>query len=74
MDIPGQKIEKAAAEVGTKAGNSIIKGLAKLGGAAFAEWINTKEAKAEAARLAVETQAQIDKERQLQAFRRQSRD
>ena len=71
MDVPGQELEKAAVEVGTEAGKSILRSLERLGGAAWAQWVNTKEAKAEAARLAIETQAEIDRDKQLQLHRHQ---
>jgi hypothetical protein len=72
MDIPGTSLEKAAGKVLTAAGKSIVNGMEKLAGASLGEWMSSKEAKAEAAQLAIETQAQIDKEKALQEHRRQS--
>jgi hypothetical protein len=72
MDIPGKKLEKAAGEVLTDAGKKINKGMEKLAGAAFGEWVGSKEAKAEAGKMAIETQAQIEKETALQKHRHQS--
>jgi hypothetical protein len=71
MDVPGKELEKAAAEVGTDVSKSILRGIERLGGAALAQWVNTKEAKAQAARLAIETQAEIERDKQLQLHRHQ---
>jgi hypothetical protein len=72
MAIPGKVIEKAAADVLTKAGQSLVRGLERLGGAMFGEWIAKREAKAVAARLAIETTAEVERGRRLQTARHQS--
>ena len=68
--VPGKELEKAAADVARGAGKSIVRGIANLFGAGFAKWIAKNEATAEAARLAIETQAAIDNSRVLTAERR----
>jgi hypothetical protein len=68
--VPGSELEKAAAGVGREAGKSIVRGIANLFGAGFAKWIAQNEATAEAARLAIETQAAIDRSRVLTAEHR----
>lgn len=68
--VPGHELEKAAADVGRAAGKSVIRGIANLFGAGFATWIAKNEAAAEAARLAIETQAAIDGSRALTAEHR----
>src|ERR1700739_3842169 len=70
--IPGQKIEEAAAHLMTKAGESLLRGLERVGGAALGEWFAKREAKAEAARMAIETTAKIERGRQIQAAGHQS--
>ena len=60
MSIPGQPTEEAIAKVGTDAGRSLIRGIAKLGDAAFGPWIATREAKAAAGKLAIETKGKIE--------------
>jgi hypothetical protein len=72
MELPGKNVEKAVANAAGKAAKSILKGMGRLGGAALAEWIATQEAKAQAARLAIETKAQIGKKQLLAEYRRQS--
>jgi hypothetical protein len=57
--LPGQATEQAAAEVGSEAGKSLIRGLARLGAATVEQWVTTKQARAEAARLAIETDARL---------------
>ncbi|MEY9527355.1 hypothetical protein ABIF70_008496 [Bradyrhizobium japonicum] len=59
MSLPGQPTEEAMAEVGSEAGKSLVRGLSRLGNAAFGGWISKREAKAEATRLAIETEAKI---------------
>jgi hypothetical protein len=61
FNLPGQEMEKAAAKVATKAGTSIVGGIASVAGAFFAEWIASKKANAAAARMAIETKAKIDR-------------
>lgn len=58
--IPGQKLEEAAAEVTTDAGKSLVRGIARVLSAKTAEWVARKEAKADAAREAIETEAQLE--------------
>src|ERR1043166_6457038 len=70
--IPGKKIERAVARVLTKAGEALVRGLERLGGAAFGEWIAWRGAKAAAGRLAIETTAEGKRSRQLQIVRHQS--
>jgi hypothetical protein len=70
ISIPGQPTEEAIAEVASDAGRSLVRGFAKLVDAQFGGWIATKEAKAEAAKLAIATNAQIANERaQIEARR-----
>lgn len=59
--IPGNELEKAAADVTRAASKSIIGGMEKVLGARFAVWIAENEAKAQAARLAIETKSQLDR-------------
>jgi hypothetical protein len=67
--IPGKDFEEAAAnvleKVGTDAGKTFIRGIAKLFGAMTAEYIARKEARADAVRQTVSTEARIDKRRAL---------
>jgi hypothetical protein len=70
--VPGKDLEKAAAEVATDAGKSLVQGVKRVLGAATAEWIVKKEAKAESARKAIETQAEIDRANALTEGRRAS--
>jgi hypothetical protein len=69
--LPGQPTEEAIAEVGSEAGKSLIRGLAKLGDASVAEWAATREARAEAARLAIETTSKIENDAALTSARRE---
>jgi hypothetical protein len=71
LTLPGQPTEEAIAEVGSEAGKSLVRGFGKLGNAAFGEWIVRKEAKAEAARLAIETEAKIKAATAVVAARRE---
>jgi hypothetical protein len=71
MSLPGQPTEEAAAEVASEAGKSLVRGFANLAGATFDNWIATKQAKAMAARLAIETDARIASETALTGARRQ---
>jgi len=64
-EIPGQEIEKAAADVTRVAGKSLIRGLEAIFGAKFAVWIAENVAKAEVARRAIETQGAIEERRVL---------
>lgn len=68
--LPGQATEEAIAEVGSAAGNSLIRGLQRLGGAWTGEWTASKEARAEAARLAIETSADLAKRGSMTEARR----
>ena len=68
--VLGKELEKAAADVSREAGKSITRGIAKLFNANFGTGITTKEAKAEAARIAIETQAEVDRNRVLIQERR----
>jgi hypothetical protein len=63
--VPGKELEKAAADVSREAGKSITRGIARLFNAQFGTWIARKEATAEAARIAIETQADVDRTRAL---------
>jgi Protein of unknown function (DUF2806) len=68
--VPGKDLEKAAAGLATDAGKSLIRGIGRTLGAATAEWAARKEAKAEAARKSIDTQADIDRANALQTARR----
>jgi len=68
--IPGKQLEKAAADVATDAGKSLVRGIARTLGAATAEWTAKREARADAARKAVETQAELDRANALTDARR----
>jgi hypothetical protein len=65
LSLPGQPTEEAIAKVGSEAGLSLLRGLEKLGNAYLAKWTATKEAQAEAARLAIETASRIETEAAL---------
>ena len=69
--LPGQKLEEAAANVATEAGKEIVHGVSALVGGQMATWFATRQAKADAARMAIETQATNDRDRMLAANRRQ---
>ncbi len=71
LALPGQAIEQAAAEVGSEAGKSLVRGIAKLGNAYVGKWTATKEAQAEAAKLAIETNSKIERDAALAQARRQ---
>jgi hypothetical protein len=71
IKLPGQPVEEAAADVGKNAGNSIVRGFARLTGATFDEWIKKREARAEAAKLAIETSSKIEAEQSVIAARRE---
>jgi hypothetical protein len=68
--VPGQQLERAAADITRKAGLSIIDGLKRLFGARLAGWIAKNEANAKAARMAIETDASIDRGRKIASERR----
>jgi hypothetical protein len=70
-DIPGQELEKAAADVGRDAGRSLIRGIEAVCGAQFAVWIAENRAKAEVARKATEMHGAIERHRALTKERRQ---
>jgi uncharacterized protein DUF2806 len=59
--IPGKELEKAAANVATEAGKSLVRGIARTFGALTAEWVAKKEARAEATRTAIQTNAEIER-------------
>jgi hypothetical protein len=67
--IPGKDFEEAAANVlenvGTDAGTTFIRGIARFFGAMTAEYIARKEARADAVRQTVSIEARIDKRRAL---------
>jgi hypothetical protein len=69
--IPGKELERAAATVVTDAGKSLIAGLRRTLGAWTAEWVARREARADAARMAIQTQAQIDSRQALANAERQ---
>jgi hypothetical protein len=71
LSLPGQPTEQAIAEVGSAAGQSLLRGLAKLSNATLSEWIVKREARAEAARLAVETESKVRTDATLIAARRE---
>ena len=71
VEVPGQELERAAADVGREAGKSILRGLSRLCGARFAGWLAENEAKAKAVRMAIDTAASIDRGKALTAERRQ---
>jgi hypothetical protein len=68
--VPGQELERAAADVGREAGKTLLRGLARVFGARFAGWLAENEAKAEARRIAIDTNASIDRARALTDERR----
>lgn len=70
ISIPGQPTEEAIAEVGSEAGKSLLRGLGKLGSASVEHWIATKEARAAAAKLAIETESKIAAENAVVSARR----
>jgi hypothetical protein len=72
ISLPGQPTEKAAAEVATEAGKSLVRGLGRLGNAMVDGWASTKEARAAAAKLAIETEASVAREIALMDARRQA--
>lgn len=72
VSIPGQPLEEAAADVASAAGKSLVRGLARLGNATIEEWASSKEARAAAAKLAIETEAALAKERALVNARRRN--
>jgi hypothetical protein len=68
--LPGTKLEEACAEVGTSAGKSLVRGIARLGTALTASWVATKTAEAEAAALLIETEASIARQHLVEADQR----
>lgn len=68
--LPGQPTEEAVAEVGSAAGKSLIRGLERLGGAWISKWTASQEARAEAARVAIETNSEVEKQKSLTTARR----
>ena len=69
--LPGNKLEDAAAEVATEAGKEIVHGVSALMGGQMAVWLATRKAKADAAQMAIETQAINNRDQMLAANRRQ---
>lgn len=67
ISVPGQPTEEAIAEVGTAAGKSLVRGFQRLGGA----WIAEREARADAAKLTVETDSKISAAKSVAAARRE---
>ncbi len=70
INLPGNELEKAAAKVATNAGNSLLRGIANVEGAFFAKWIATKQATATAARMAIETRAEIKRAETIMVHQR----
>jgi hypothetical protein len=70
LSLPGQSTEEAVAEVGSEAGKSLVRGFGKLSNAYFSEWTAKREARAEAARIAIETDAKIKTDAALATARR----
>jgi hypothetical protein len=71
LSLPGQPTEQAIAEVGSAAGKSLLRGLARLSNATLSEWIVKREARAEAAKLAVETESKVRTDATLTTARRE---
>jgi hypothetical protein len=71
LSLPGQPTEEAVAEVASEAGKSLVRGLGKLGNTYVSEWAAKLEAKAEATRLAIETDAKIKADAALATVRRE---
>jgi hypothetical protein len=71
LSIPGQPTEEAVAEVGSAAGKSLVRGISRLGTASTEKWVQTQEARAEAARLAIDTEAKIASDLALTKARRE---
>jgi hypothetical protein len=71
LSLPGQPTEEAFAKVGSAAGKSLVRGLGKLGNAYVGEWAAKREAKAEALRLAIETDAKVKADTALATVRRE---
>ena len=69
VEVPGQELERAAADVGREAGNIFFRAFTTLR-APFAGWLAENEAKAKAVRMAIDTAASIDAQA-LTAERRQ---
>lgn len=67
VSLPGQPTEEAIAEVGSEAGKSLVRGLSRLGSA----YVTKREAKAEAVRLAIDTDAKIKADTALANARRE---
>lgn len=63
--VPGKDLEKAAGQIATAAGKSAIRGIANALGAATAEYFAKKAAKAQAVKLAIKTEAEIEKRRTM---------
>src|SRR5215472_18694148 len=68
--LPGKELEKAAGHLATDAGKSAIRGVARTFGAITAEWFAKKSAQAHATRLAIKTDAEIQRMRALTDARR----
>jgi hypothetical protein len=64
-DLPGTHLEKAAGEVITDAGKSLVAQLARIMNAAVSPWVAKKEAQAEAIQREIQTNSKIDQDRAL---------
>jgi Protein of unknown function (DUF2806) len=71
LSLPGQPTEEAIAQVGSEAGLSLVRGLGRLGNAYVSEWTAKREAKAQAIRLAIGTDAKIKTDAALGSARRE---
>jgi hypothetical protein len=71
LSIPGQPTEEAIAEVGSEAAKSVLRGLGRLGNAAVSEWAAKREARAEAARIAIETDVRVKTDATFATARRE---
>jgi len=71
MVFPGQRTEEALGKIISAAGKAIIRGCAKLADASLSPWMTKRYAKAEAVRLAIETDAKVRAEATINDARRQ---
>lgn len=70
--VPGKELEKAAGQIATAAGKSAVRGIANALGAATAEYFAKRAAKAQVAKLAIKTEAEIERKRTLARAKRES--
>jgi hypothetical protein len=70
VEIPGQELERAAADVTRDASRSLLRGLEAVLGARFAVWIAKNQAQAEVARKAIEMRGAIERRRAVTKERR----